>query len=84
MCRLPPSSTMPSSDTRLLPELRHQLQGERDERHCGGHVHQRPPRGEEKLDPQAQAADGRERRLLCLPRRRRQDGGRPPGRRPRL
>ena len=65
--------------TSLLPELCHQLQGERDERHCSRHVHQRPTCGAQELDSQAEAADGGERRLQCFPSRRRQDGGRHPG-----
>uniref|UniRef100_A0A8B9UG17 Nucleus accumbens associated 1 n=1 Tax=Anas zonorhyncha TaxID=75864 RepID=A0A8B9UG17_9AVES len=62
---------------RLLPELRPQLQGERDERHRGRHVHQRPARGAQELDPQAEAADGRgRRRLHLLHQRHRQAGAR--------
>ncbi|KAM6904997.1 nucleus accumbens associated 1, BEN and BTB (POZ) domain containing a isoform 2-T2 [Xenentodon cancila] len=42
----------------LLPEFRHQLQRERDERHCGRHVHQRPPSGTQELDTEAKVVDG--------------------------
>ncbi|CAN8179108.1 unnamed protein product, partial [Coccothraustes coccothraustes] len=63
----------------LLPELRSQLQGERDERHRGRHVHQRAARGAQELDPQAEAADGRGRLLHLLHQRHGQAGARAHG-----
>ncbi|CAG12503.1 unnamed protein product [Tetraodon nigroviridis] len=63
-----------SPSSSLLPELCAELQGERDERHRGRHVHQRAPRRAQELDPQTETADGRQRRVLRLPRRQCEDG----------
>lgn len=67
-----------TSRLRLLPELCNQLQRKRDECHRCRHVHQCPSRGSQKLDPQAEAANGWKRRLQHFPPRRHQDGGRRP------